>query len=238
MDELDKKIKSIWSKAKETHKGGGKQPCPEDSVLSSFIDGGLKESVREGIEKHLLACGDCLDIVIAHSKMSAEEAHETIPEVPAFLMNKAMSLVRKKESGPGFVDIVLKFARETIEIISNPGNLGISYNAVPVPVRGEGSTQSANIITLNRAFSDVECAADVEMVRAGHINIKAMIRDVRSGKPAEGLRINLFNPDREIASHIAKEGEVYFKCLTLGQYIIKIDRQGNTIGQLSMNIEE
>jgi hypothetical protein len=190
------------------------------------------------VEQHLLECNNCLDLIVLQNKIRAEEAHESITDVPAYLMNKAMDLVAEKDTGEGLFDIVLKFARETIEIIRNPGNLAISHAAVPVPVRGEKSVLSTNIITLSKTFSDVESEVEVMRVGEDFVNIRTIIRYVESGEPVEELRVSLFNPRREMASCIAKNGKVHFEGLRFGKYVIKINRQGREIGQISLNIKE
>jgi hypothetical protein len=236
MDELDRKIKHIWNQSKKSS-GMKSKKCPEENTLISYIEGVLGESDKEKVEQHLPECGDCLDLVLSYHKVREGEAREPVPEAPVNLMNKAMGLVTTKDTGEGLFDIVLKFAKETIEIITNPGNLGF-HSAVPVPVRGEKSSISSNLITLNRTISGVESVVDVERVDEGLVNIRAVARDSKSGEPVEGLRISLFNPDREIASYIAQQGAVRFENLRFGKYVIKFKQQGEEIGQMSLNITE
>jgi hypothetical protein len=238
MDELDRKIKHIWNKAGKPDSRMKKGHCPEDTLLSSYMDGTLNKTDKERIEKHLLECANCLDLIHLYKKVREDEAREAVHDAPAAWIKKAMNLVSEKETVEGLFDIVLKFARETIEILANPGNLAISHIAVPVPVRGKKSALSANHITLNKTFSDVESEVEVTRVGEGCVNIRVMIKDIKTGVPAEGLRINLFNPHREIASYIAKNGEVRFEDIGFGKYVIKLNRQGKEIGQLSLNIKE
>jgi hypothetical protein len=235
MDELDKKINGSLAGIKKQGPGTKKSRCPDDNLLASYADGVLRDNVKEGVERHLTECNNCLDLVISYNKVKVSEAHEAVPDVPTALINKAMDLV--KDKGEGIFDIVLKFARETIDIITNPGNLGISYSAVPVPVRSGESPTEANLITLNRTFSEVESAVDVERVGEGRVNISTRIKDISSGKPAEGLRVSLLDPDREIASYIAKNGEACFEGLGFGKYVLRYQKHGEETGRISLNIK-
>lgn len=238
MDELDKKIKHIWRKSKKLGQGMKAKKCPGDNLLVSYMDGVIRDNDKEKVERHLLECNHCLELVITHYKLKEAEAHEAVPEVPVFLMNRAMNLVPEKETKEGFSDIVFKFARETIEIITNPGNLGISFAAVPAPVRGEKGSFSADHIALHKTFTDIESEVEVLRVDEGRVNIRVMNKDIKSGRLVEGLRISLFDPHRETASHIAKKGVVLFEGLNFGKLIIKISRQGKEIGQISLDIKE
>lgn len=238
MDELDKKIKHIWRKSKKQVQGMKGKKCPDHNLLVSYIDGVLRDADKNKVERHLLECSHCVDLVVIHHKIKEAETHEAVADVPPFLVNRARGLVPEKETTEGFFDIVLKFARETIEIITNPGNLGISYAAAPVPVRGEKKKLTSNHISLHKTFPDMESDVEIAKTRDGLVNIRILNRDIRSGRPVEGARISLFNPEREVASHIAKKGEVLFEGLGFGIYVFKISRKGSEIGHISFIIKE
>ncbi len=238
MDELDNKIRDILNKTKKPASGEKRANCPGDIVLAQYIDDALNDIDKQKMERHLVECNDCLDQIILHKTILQEEALEGLPDVPPSLVHKAMDLVtEKKKDLAGLVDVILTFAKETIEIM-NPGNLSISYGAVPVPVRGETKTVSSNMVTLRKVFSDLEAEADVERIGDGSVNIKITTKNVSTGLPSDGLRISLFNPDREIASDIAEKGEAHFDRLKFGEYVIRINSQGVEIGHISLNIKE
>ena len=240
MDEIDKKIKHIWNKIRKPDTSTKREDCPGDKTLSYYIDGVLKETDKERIEKHLLKCNNCLELILLHKKVKENEAHEAVPDVPMGWIERAIDLLPEKEKDAtvGLFDVVLRFAKETIEIIRNPGNLSISYGAIPVPIRGEKKILSTNLVTLSKRFPDVESKVEVERVGEANVNIKIMTKGVKSGLPLEGLRISLFNPRREIASYVAENGEVHFEGLRFGEYVIKITMPDKKIGQISLNIKE
>ncbi len=169
MDDFDKKIKDILNKTRNPASDEKKVNCPEDIVLTQFIDNALNNNDKEKVENHLVECNLCLDQVIVHKKIREEEVLEGLPDVPHTFVKQAMDFVtaKKRDLAAGIVDVILTFARDTIDIL-NLGNLSISYGAVPVPVRGEKKTVSSNMVTLRKVFSDLEAEADVE--RIGHEN--------------------------------------------------------------------
>ncbi len=192
------------------------------------------------MEEHLLLCNDCLNLILLHEKVRREEAVEAIPDVPNGWIKRAVNLLPEKEEDAtkGLFDIVLKFAKETIEIIENTGSLSISYEATPVTIRGEKKNLSPNLVTLGKTFPEVESKIEVEKVNEYHVNIKVMITNVDPGAPVEELRISLFNPSLEIASYVSEGGEVYFTDVRFGKYVIKISRRGRKIGRISLNLKE
>ncbi len=239
MDEIDKKIKHIWNKVKKQDSGIKGENCLDDKMLSHYIDGVLKKTDKEKVEQHILECNYCLDLILLHKKASEDEAYEAVPDVPRIWMERAKNLVTEKlkDARVGLFDIVLKFAKETVEVIKNTGNLSISYGAVPVPVRGEKKILPANLVTLSKTFSNIQSDLEVEKVAEDIVNMKVMTKDVESCEPVKGLRISIFNPHREIASHITENGEVCFEGLRFGEYIVKINRPDKEIGQISLNIK-
>jgi hypothetical protein len=238
MDDLDRKIKKILRKSKKQDSDVTSQKCPDSHLLASYADGVINQIDKGKVEEHLFQCSTCLDLVHGYQKVRMGEKHGTLPEVPGRLVDNAMNLVAAEETREGVFDVVLKFARETIEIISNPGNLAISHAAVPVPVRGEKGTVSANIITVNKIFSNVESAVYVERAGKDRVNIKAIVTDIGSGQPVDGLRISLFNPEFEMASHMAKKGKALFENVMFGKYVIKLYLKGKEIGHIALHIKK
>ena len=239
MDKIDKRIKRVWNKLYKPIPGSKKGNCPGDKLLSCYSDGLLEGDDKRSIEEHLLACHDCLDLILLSKRVKREEAHGVIPDTPTRLIERAISLLpeRGRDVISGLFDVVLRFAKDSIEIISNPGSLSISYGPVPVPVRGK-ETLSTNLIYLNKDFSEVESEIEIERAGTEHLDIKVITKSVVSGKPEKGLRVGLFKSGREIASSVAENGEVRFTGLEFGEYAIKITRLGKEVGQISLSLKE
>ncbi len=238
MDELDKKIKNIWKKGKPHGTDRKSDTCPDDAMLAQYTDGVLKESDKDIVEKHFLECSDCLDMVLLHKQVRDDIAFEQSPEAPRAWMEKAKSLHAGslKEEKPGLFDIILGFAKETIEIIQNPGNLDISYGGVPVPVRGEGKGTASNIVTLSKTLYDLKAEVEIERTQGDLVNVKILLKEAGDQVPGPGLRVSLLDPDREVASLVARHGEVYFEHLKEGKYSVKVTRQGHEVGHISFII--
>ncbi len=236
MDERDEEIKKMWKKVTRTGSVQRGEKCPGSEILSQYIDDVLNINEKERIEHHLTECEYCLDTVLLHHKLKEPELS---PDAPGVWIERAKNLftVQENEAGNSLYDIILKCVKETIEVIKNPGNLTISYETIPVPVRSDKEILSANLITLGKTFDDVESEVEVEKIGESYVNMKIMIKDIRYGNPVEGLRISLFNPHREIASYVARNGEACFEGLRLGEYVIKITKVSKKIGQISLNIK-
>jgi hypothetical protein len=238
MDEIDNKIKDIWKKEKISTSDIKIEHCPGDEILSLYIDGALEETEKERIEQHLLECNYCLDAVLLHKEMSVDAANTRFPDAPVVWKDNVKKLFtdQAREGEAGLLDIVLRLTKETIEVISNPGNLAITSGAMPGPVRSAHKILSPNLIILSKTFSDMESEVEVERVDDLHVNMKIRTIDIHSRAPVTVLRISLFNPLRELASYITDNGEVYFGNLNYGEYEIKIIKDSEEVGKVSLNI--
>ena len=153
-------------------------------------------------------------------------------------IERAKNLMQDRNEKKDMVDIVISAAKGLLEILDNMGNLPVSHIASVAPVRSNADIESANIIALSKTFDDEIAEVQIERVRDNFLNLKVMIKGISSDTPLEGIRVSLFNPDRELASYIAKNGEAYFKELSIGKYIVKISKSGQEIGELSLVIKE
>lgn len=235
MDGLDKKIQYLWNSIPAGPLSTtGK--CPGDLTLSHYIEGALDEPVRESVEAHLLECSECMDVLILFKKKGQVDPQGSLSRVPESWMLKAMNMAPEK-TGERLFDIVLKFARDTIEVISNPHNLLLSGGPQPLPVRGEQEVVSANHILITKVFGDIKAEVVIERADSDTITIRMSMKEGDSGPPDGGIRVNLFDRSREIASFTAEDGHVCFSELNFGKYVLKVMRRGNEIGQISFNLK-
>ena len=239
MNKIDKRIRDLWVKHKTSESDKRRENCPEDKLLASYVDGLLKGPDNEQIERHLSECNDCLELILLHKKVCDDEIHETVLDAPQEWIERAVNLhpLKEKDATESLFDIVLKFAKETIEVIKNPGNLPISYETCPVPVRGEKEKLSTNIVTLGKTFSNIKTEIEIEKVDEGFVNIRVAVKSIKSDLPLKGLRISLLNPSQEVASCMIEDGEVCFEDIRLGEYFVNLNRLGDSIGQISLSLK-
>ncbi len=239
MDEIDVRIKKILKNITGKAPDIKKDNCPGDEVLSQFIDGNLDKAEKEGIENHLIQCNYCLGQVLLHKKIRDDERYDQFPAPSALCIKnmKTMFTTPAEEDKAGLFDIALKFTREKIEVIRNPGNLAIAYDTAYSPVRSDKTALFPNFIILSKTFSGLESKLEIERVNDLSIEMNIRIMDIHSKSPANGLRVSLSDPYQEIASYITDNGEVHFGNLAYGKYKLEILSAGKEIGHISLNIK-
>ncbi|MEW6599800.1 MAG: zf-HC2 domain-containing protein [Nitrospirota bacterium] len=238
MDEKDNILKNLWTNIRKKGSDFKSKYCPGDRILSQYSDETLRPDEKERVENHLLECEYCLALVHSHKRSANAEAYAVFPDVPLSLKEKTKRLISThiKERSTALLDIILKFAKDAVEVISNPGNLAVSYGPMPAPVRSGNRIMSPDLIILSKTFSDIESEVKVERVDDRHVNMKIRTVDIDSRAPVRILRVSLLNPVRELASYVTDDGEVSFGNLNYGEYAIKLIRDREEIGQISLNI--
>ena len=129
MNADESKIAGILSRLlKRTPKAAHNDECPDEETLAMFLHGKLASKARDEVEAHLARCVLCVDELVAAFK--ATETTGTELNVPRQLVNRAMALARRTETG---FDIVVRLLRDSLELLSTTGRLMPQF--VPV-VRG------------------------------------------------------------------------------------------------------
>lgn len=234
---MENEIKYVVQEIIRKERIRSKEACPDDEQLLFYMAGFLNESDKERVERHLLRCKDCLNIVVIDSEVKRVAQQESIPQVTVAWMEKAETLYSQEKKRWGvLVDAVLKFASDTIEVMKNPGNLIISYDAIPATLRGHHDRNLANHVTLSKTFSEIKSETEIERLDNDHINITVLATRLDSGAPEPCVRVSIFNPNQELASYIAENGFVYFPDLSLNSYTIRISRQHMRLGEIRLDL--
>lgn len=237
MDDLDKNISRITNRIKNKASVKPSEPCPEDGRLASYLDGMLSGQEKIEVEKHLVVCDNCLDMTVLHRQMKREESEDALPAVPRAWIQKAAALQSEKQRiiPSGFFDMVLDFAKETIQIVENLGQLDVCFGPKPLPVRG-GELRPGNSVELSKTFTYIKADISVDRTDRDHITIRVSAKSFDSGLPVDGIRMSLFNPNQEIASYVAEKGEACFEDIRFGMYTLKLKKLGREVGQVSLNL--
>jgi hypothetical protein len=236
MDETDKIIKDIWNTIRSKKPGNERKSCPDDRQLLCYLNNIQSDSDKESMEQHFLECSDCLSFIILYNKLE-KGSLDACPDTPAAWIDKIKNaLPEKKKITAKAFDIVVKFLQETVEVLENTGDLIISTGPFPVPVRGGTGSVSPNVIALRKTFPEITSEVEVEKTDNNLINIKVTAADLNSGLPVRNVRISIFNPDQEMASFIAAQGETIFTEMRFGEYAIELSRERKKIGRLSLKL--
>jgi hypothetical protein len=212
--------------------GNRRAACPDEETLSRYLTAGLTPTTGEEIEVHLAQCTACLDeLSAAFSSMLGDEK-EAVPEA---LVAKAMALMPQAAPEEGFLDMVVRLVRGSLELVSTTGRL------VEVPimagVRGKLESPGAAILQVEKEMGKFKVAVEVEPVEDELCQIAVTVK-AGAPLPTDGIRFSLLAGGREQASYLARHGMAIFDRISPGDYRLAITEANAPVGSIRLTIKE
>ena len=203
-------IERVIQKVLGRHRSDPPTSCPDAETLSAYIDRSLAGVALRDIEGHLAACNRCLDQVILCSAVPAA-------------------------SGVRF-DVVVRFLEHTVEILRGLAEIQVLPAPALVPTRSAEEQRGVlKCVRFDREFNGLTVQVEVEASSGGLGEIR--VEPSVGATIAEDVRVTLLDERRELDSSLARGGNVLFDEVEFGNYVIRLSRQGRTIGEVSLRLE-
>jgi hypothetical protein len=231
MDLIDKLIKRA-SRQEQTPRP--QTACPDEETLASFVEGRLEKGLEKEIREHLLSCDSCLELAVSLAPQFEEAQIASRVQVP---LKSLRRVLRLDPAWEGAWELVIRFARGLVQALRTSGDISI---ASPVPAeafRGGKQVISENLVAFRREFPPYLAEIEVEKIRDDQGEITVSVNEKETGKPAQGLRVSLFDPDRELESYVLDQGQAVFENVRFGKYLIHLTQKGKQIGKISLNMK-
>src|SRR5689334_11423066 len=202
----------------------GRADCPDEETLANYLTAGVTPTMRENMEMHLAECTACLDeLSAAYSSMLVDEK-EAVPEG---LAAKAMALMPKPPQEEGFLDMVVRLVRGSLELVSTTGRL------VDIPVmagvRGKLESPGTAILQVEKDMGKFKVAVEVEPVEEELCQLAVTVK-AGAALPSDGIRLSLLAGGREQASYLARQGTAIFDRISPGDYCLAITETNAPVG--------
>ena len=145
-----------------------------------------------------------------------------------------MALVKGRQE-EGFLDLVVRLAKGSLELISTTGRLIGPVSAEPVAVRGKLESSQAASLQVVEEMGRYKITAEVERLDSNLCEVVVGI-EKEGGKPAEGVRVSLLSGGREQASYLTRRGRVIFDRISNGKYDLSVSDSGGLVGTVRLAI--
>ncbi len=206
--------------------------CLSEFDLGAYLDGKLSLGRREAVERVMAECPDCLQelITLRHLCTSDDNLAEDIPERAII---RAAALYGEDRHS---FDVVISLMKETLRVIKIAASLQLSYPEPAFTLRNSKAA-SPRMAVLTRTFEGMKVEVDIEQVEEEACNIKVSIIPTAAGFQSQGLRIELFSGERELASYFVEHGFVLFEDIGKGSYSLRIRKKDHLFGAVTLSLE-
>lgn len=213
-------------------KVGGRDDCPNEEDLASYLEGSFAGDVRNRAEVHLADCSFCLEEAISAYQAAQASHPQTVRQQ---LVEKVLALIPVPRIGPVFLDLVVRLLNDSIELVSTSGRS--IPTTVPIGIRGKPRPLQATLLRVEKEMGKLKVAVEVERVEAGLCAVVVRVEE-GAGRAAEGIRLTLFSGSREQASYLTRQGETVFDRIRLGNYNLAVLDSGVLLGTIRLRIME
>lgn len=215
-----------------------KATCPNEEILTDYLEGRLSGKERSQVETHLSECEICLEgIVVAKGLAQGRDRFE-LDGVPSEVTETAVRLVTSQA--------VTAHGRLMEKVKGSVKNIGSAISDLlrprqgarwqVAPIRGSKTVVSDDLVCLRVPFEEIKTEIEIEKTASGNAHIRVKPHEV--GKQKKTVRITLKKGEREIASYLSDGAYVLFEDVPLGHYSISLAENSVPLGTCLFEIKE
>jgi hypothetical protein len=135
------------------------------------------------------------------------------------------------------MELVIDFVKGAAKIVKMSDNV----IGAPVPaaeaLRNESRVVSETLVSFTKEFPPYLAEIDVEKVNASSGEITLRLSEKGAAGPLKGVRVSLFDRDRELESSLLEGGETVFENVKFGEYRIEISKVGEPVGRVTLEMK-
>lgn len=212
--------------------------CPNENSINHYILHKCSTKERQEIEEHLIKCPICRREIVILTQANAEiQDKKKWDEIPDQVHIKESALIKDlTDPHESYMDICLRFIREKWEIIRYTGIL------TPQPslsLRGNIPEEKDILSNIVKEFNGYNVETDIKEGTKGTIDLQVRVRRTRDGQLESEMNYTLQDEIKQrILEDYTQGGEIFFKGLRPGRYLIKIAHSERVIGNIILDLKK
>ncbi|MDY6863700.1 MAG: hypothetical protein SV062_12035, partial [Thermodesulfobacteriota bacterium] len=127
--------------------------------------------------------------------------------------------------------------KDKIDIIKTNRDIYVKLCQPANALRTSKKILSNDTISISKILDSSILDIEVEQVNENLANARVKVYDKKSKMPLKGLRVSLFNKEKEIASNQIGIESISFLDLKYGYYRFTLNKRGIYIGEISIFIK-
>jgi hypothetical protein len=207
--------------------------CLNDNELGAYMEGRLSEIEKDSLEKRLFACRECWEDFVMMKQAIIHNDEEAENELPPHLMQRAVNMYPEKTS---FIDIIVGIVKDSIQISHYAEGFQI-FTPLPAGELRRGISGNPSMVVIKKSFHDIDVELDIEKTGSEICNIRIAVDEGMQKASVKPLRVELISNGRELVSTLLEQGETFLEDVGVGQYNIKIHKNGQIFGEIALKID-
>jgi|GEM_PF-6161045 len=207
--------------------------CLTEAELGAYLEGRVSAEKRAEVEKVLADCPDCLAEAVNIKRIISDPSAADLSGLDAGAVQRAAALFPARSQ---VFDAVISVLNDAIRVIRSSPLAAWSYAAPALGLR-HTKALSPSMIVLTRTFNGLKAELDIEQIAECICNLKIRISPVSPDISLQGIRVELFSGERELASEFLSAGNVLFEDMGCGDYVVSVRKKEIVFGEITLRIE-
>lgn len=209
---------------------------PDETVLAAYLDGMLTPEQAERVTQRLAESPDLLET--AETFVAVRHLSDEGWEAPSrATVRKAIDLFPKKapDARCPLVEVAVSFASDCIRVLKETADAMRYVAPAYAGVRSTEAADSPNLVCLTKAMDGLEAEVEIERIAQHQGEVTIRTREP-GGSLKRGVRVSLYDGERELESQMASSGEVTFSDLNVGDYLFELTQGEEILGQIALHV--
>ena len=215
-----------------------KKSCPDDEMLTAYVEGLVPDHQKPRIEAHLSECDACLEefkltnsIVRGGNRFDADTMPPEVTQSAMRLVNRQISM-----SNGSLEEQIRRALRglhsKLLGLLRLPALGGIHL----APIRGSRKAVSDDLFRIKKSFREFDTEIGIE--KTGENTAHIRVRLFESNGCSNKIRVTLKRGERELCSSLFSGGRVLFEDISFGPCKLIFDRDAVSLGSYLFDIKE
>jgi len=201
-----------------------KSDCTDVAMLARYIDGNLSEPEKNEMEKHLLACDECMEEFVMAKKLLNNIDFTEYEPGPADIVQSVLGKVKEK------IKNIIKWVTDDL----TPPVWMLQYNISPVRSGVEFHTVSSAFV--KKRMGELKTEMYIQKSKADKICV--WIKVFKGRKDAKSVSLTLTKEGGRPLARFLNEGYEFFDKLNFGTYALVLEQQTHEKGVFLFQIDD
>ncbi|MFA5101354.1 MAG: zf-HC2 domain-containing protein [Candidatus Omnitrophota bacterium] len=205
---------------------------PGEEEIACFLEGKLSKKDADRVKEHLVSCDACVQLLAAD--LHVYPAQEV--DIPADVLERARAMVADTPAMTA-LEIALRVRDFGFEIVKATGDVLFGQEFIPAAIlRSRHITDFKDEVAAVKDFPGARIEFRIQAGSGEGFHLVVLVKDKKTQKPLQDLRVTLFRDDIELESRITENGKAVFEHVAAGRYSIDVTGLKQAVARIVIDV--